>query len=59
MLSPPMSTLPSTRAPGIRSFIRLKVRKKLLLPHPDGPMIAVTRLAPMDKVTSLSALNSP
>src|SRR5438045_3795137 len=33
--------IPSMRAPGIRSFIRLKQRKSVLLPHPDGPIRAV------------------
>ncbi len=42
---PSMSTLPSTRAPGMMSFMRLSVRRNVLLPQPDGPMKAVTRLA--------------
>jgi hypothetical protein len=29
------------RAPGIRSFIRLKQRSNVLLPQPDGPIKAV------------------
>ena len=29
---------------GIRSFMRLKQRMKVLLPQPDGPMKAVTKL---------------
>ena len=33
--------LPATRAPGIRSFIRLSERRMVLLPQPDGPIIAV------------------
>ena len=33
---------PSTVALGIRSFMRLKQRRNVLLPHPDGPMNAVT-----------------
>ena len=32
---------PSTRVPGIRSFIRLIVRSSVDLPQPDGPMSAV------------------
>ena len=27
--------------PGIESFIRLRLRTNVLLPHPDGPIIAV------------------
>jgi hypothetical protein len=34
--------LPSTRAIGIVSFIRLMQRRKVDLPHPDGPMNAET-----------------
>ena len=29
--------------PGMRSFIRFRQRMYVLLPQPDGPMIAVTR----------------
>jgi hypothetical protein len=31
-------TLPSTRPPGVTSCIRLRVRRKVDLPQPDGPM---------------------
>ena len=31
-------TLPPTRADGMRSFIRLRQRRTVVLPHPDGPM---------------------
>ena len=31
--------------PGITSFRRFSVRRKVLFPHPDGPMSAVTRFA--------------
>ena len=31
-----------TRAPGMVSFIRLRQRRKVDLPQPDGPMKAVT-----------------
>ena len=37
-----MKTLPSTRAPGTRSCIRLSARMNVDLPHPDGPMTAST-----------------
>ena len=36
---------PSTRAAGIRSFMRLMQRRIVDLPQPDGPMMAVTSLA--------------
>ena len=45
MSSPSMSTRPSTRAPGMMSFMRFSERRNVLLPQPDGPMNAVTRLA--------------
>ena len=33
------------RVPGMMSFIRFSVRRNVLLPQPDGPINAVTRLA--------------
>ena len=36
------STLPSTRPPGVTSCMRLRVRRNVDLPQPDGPMKAVT-----------------
>ncbi len=36
----------------MKSFIRLNVRSSVLLPHPDGPMSAVTRRARTSKDTS-------
>ena len=41
------------------SFIRLSVRRNVLLPHPDGPMNAVTRLARSCVVMSNSACFGP
>ena len=35
-------TLPSTRAPGMTSCMRFRVRRKVDLPQPEGPMKAVT-----------------
>ncbi len=32
------------RKPGVRSFIRLRQRMKVLLPHPEGPITEVTEL---------------
>ncbi len=37
-----MLTVPVCRTPGIDSFIRFRVRKKVDLPHPEGPINAVT-----------------
>ena len=44
MSAPSISTRPSTRAPGMMSFIRFSVRRNVLLPQPDGPMNAVTTI---------------
>src|SRR6266550_2114 len=35
--SPSHCTFPTARAPGTRSYIRLKTRSSVLLPHPDAP----------------------
>ena len=56
---PSMSTRPSARVPGMMSFIRLSVRKNVLLPQPDGPMQAVTRLDCMLIVMLSSARLAP
>ena len=42
------------RAPMIRSFIRLKQRSSVLLPHPEGPIKAVILLRGISIVISLS-----
>ena len=42
MSAPSIRTVPSTRVPGMMSFIRFSVRRNVLLPQPDGPMNAVT-----------------
>ncbi len=39
--------------------MRLKQRSSVLLPQPDGPMMAVTWLAPMSQVTPATALAAP
>src|SRR3972149_186056 len=46
---------PLTRTPGIKSFIRFRQRRRVLLPQPDGPMSAATRCAGKFIVTSLIA----
>ena len=52
-------TLPSTRPPGITSCIRLRVRRNVDLPQPDGPMKAVTERGSTVIVTPSTALNAP
>ena len=39
--------------------MRLKTRSRVLLPQPDGPMIAVIRFSGMSKVTSFRAWDLP
>jgi hypothetical protein len=52
-------TDPSTLAPTIVSFIRLKHRSTVLLPQPEGPMNAAISLGRTFSVTSRTALNAP
>src|SRR5215212_7098058 len=59
MSSPSSRISPSARAPGITSCIRLSVRMNVDLPHPDGPMSAVTDFGSMVRVTSSMARNDP
>ena len=40
--SPRSSISPSVRQIGMRSFIRFKHRRRVDLPHPEGPINAVT-----------------
>ena len=42
MSSPSSRIVPVTRQPGIVSFMRLRQRRKVDLPQPDGPISAVT-----------------
>jgi len=51
--------VPSTRVWGIRSFIRLSVRRKVDFPHPDGPINAVISLDRMEMLISLRAFDDP
>jgi hypothetical protein len=48
-----------TRALSMRSFIRLKHRSTVDLPHPDGPMKAVISCWRISMVTSRTARNVP
>src|SRR5688572_14911505 len=59
MSSPSSSIRPSKRALGMVSFIRLRVRRKVDLPQPDGPMKAVTCSRPISIDTSSTAFLSP
>ncbi len=51
--------MPSTRVPGVSSCIRLRVRRNVLLPQPDGPMIAVIACGLTVSVMSRTARNAP
>ena len=53
------SSRPLTRTPSMKSFMRFIARSSVLLPQPEGPMIAVTCLAGMSSVTSRTAVKSP
>src|SRR4051794_1564255 len=53
------STLPSMRVRGTTSCIRLRVRRNVDLPQPDGPMNAVTDFGSMPMLTSSIALTWP
>ena len=57
--SPSSRILPSARAPGISSCMRLMHRTTVDLPEPDGPIIAVTWLGAKSRVTSLTACAAP
>ena len=55
MSLPSSVMLPVTRAPGIVSFMRLRQRRNVDLPQPDGPIIARTWRLATSMVTFLSA----
>src|SRR5437870_2459314 len=57
--SPSKRISPSIRAPGMRSFIRLKQRRSVLLPQPDGPIRAVIRWRGISMLISFSACDDP
>ena len=52
-------TWPSTRVSGMRSFIRFRQRRNVDLPHPEGPMSAVTYFSGTASDTSKSACVFP
>src|SRR5919198_4790389 len=55
MLTSSKRTSPATAVPGINSCMRFKHLSIVLLPHPDGPMMAVTVLAGNSSDTSRTA----
>src|SRR5437899_10501328 len=59
MSSPSSRTLPSIFAPGTTSCKRLMARRNVDLPHPDGPIMAVTCLGSMLMLTSAMACVAP
>src|ERR1700722_5925115 len=59
MSSPKSLISPSMRASGFNSCIRLSARRKVDLPQPLGPMMAVTALAVTSSETSLTAARLP
>ena len=54
-----MTTLPSTRAPGSTSCMRLSERRKVDFPQPDGPIRAVMLRGSMETVTPSTARKLP
>src|SRR3954451_19986168 len=56
---PSKVTSPSMRAPGIRSFIRLKQRSSVVLPQPEGPIKAVIRCRGRSMLMSFKASDDP
>ena len=51
--------MPSTRAPGMTSCMRLRVRSTVDLPQPDGPMNDVTERGSTEIDTPSTALKLP
>src|SRR5436309_2271982 len=52
-------TVPVTRAPGMTSCMRFRLRRKVDLPQPDGPIMAVTCLGSIVMLTSARAYVEP
>ena len=57
--SPSSITEPSARALGTRSYMRLNTRSRVLLPQPEGPMMAVILFSGMPNSTSRRARAFP
>ena len=54
-----MTTLPSTRAPGMTSCMRLIDRRNVDFPQPDGPIRAVMLRGSMETLTPCTARKLP
>src|SRR3989442_1381716 len=59
MSAPSSSTRPVTQPPSDSSCMRFKHRRNVLLPHPDGPITAVTVCAPNRRATSFTTARRP
>src|SRR5688500_18188681 len=59
MSVPSSRTDPETCAPGIVSCMRFRHRRKVDLPQPEGPMMAVSRRSSKSSDTFLIACTSP
>ena len=59
MSMPSMRTVPASDALGTSSCMRLRIRRNVDLPHPDGPISAVTWFAFISSETRSSTLWSP
>ncbi len=59
MSSPSSNTDPASVAIGTSSCMRLSVRRKVDLPHPEGPISAVTTPASILMLTPSSTLREP
>src|SRR5437879_12134150 len=59
MSAPSSSTRPVTQPPSDSSCMRFRHRRNVLLPHPDGPMTAVTVCAGKIIVTSFRTARRP
>jgi hypothetical protein len=59
MFLPSSSMLPFTRAMSIVSFMRLRQRRNVDLPQPDGPIMEITWCRPTSRSTPKMACLSP
>src|SRR3954447_23068576 len=59
MFSPSNKTRPVIQPPSESSCMRLRVRRKVDLPQPDGPISAWTRLLEKPSETPFTAVNLP
>src|SRR6266705_3362797 len=59
MSSPSSSTVPVTQPPPDSSCMRFRQRSRVLLPHPDGPITAVTVRGGKSIETSFTTARGP